>query len=573
MAKKKSSTTKKKSPAKKKSKAKVAKPLAADIQKMVDLLPAAVQVIDKDGVVIYANKTVEAIFGVKANKATGEPPVLPLDTESQDFEIYQTSLKWRKAPVTLQVVSPARAAEEIPRKEPEESQPEVPQEPAEQDREQLESLRAALSEAERQRDQAEQETEKLRAELEELKQEQSEAGSSQEELESLRQQLAEAEKARHRLQSELGELESHRRSLSEAAESRRLMKSELQSARSTLTEIKEERDRLKAELEEVKLQQATTDALEEALENPLLGRMLGQEDSGELFVLRQSLDEARQRQQALKAELETLRSAPRPETDQSPDRAGEMLRAAVEAHLGGGALPVAYQPIFDLAHGRMLGLEALPQLSLPDHGPLDWARLVEETRAQDLLLQLAGRLLVEVCRSASGWISRGFDFTTTLNLSAWQLSQEQVVSVLGEAMRIGKIPANRLMVELHRPLVNPALSTSLEELGQAGIGFALDGFGKGPTCFETIGQSKLLKLDPTLIRDLPGNPRQVKAVKAALGLAQSLGKTVCAVGVETEEQVRWLRRNQCHLAQGPHLSPPLQAELVEEPARWGLLYG
>lgn len=471
MAKKKTSS-KSKSKAKK-SKPKVQKPLAADVLKMVDLLPEAVQVVDKDGLVVFANKSVESVLGLKPSKVKGEPPTVPLDASAPEYEVFQTELKWRRAPATLQLLRPAPAAAEAAGSQSPKAEP--------------------------------------RPEL-------------LEELTILREALAEAEGQRAELLKELEELK-------EAAAS------------------------------------AAKPVEEPAIEEPLMGRLLGRDD-GELVVLRQSLAEARERQLALKAELENLRSPPEP-----ADRAGEILQAALQASLGGSVLPVAYQPIFDLAHGRMLGLEAIPQLVLPDKGVLDWALLVEESRTHDLLLQLAGRLLVEVCRSASAWLAAGFEFTTTMNLSAWQMSQDQVVSVLGEAMRIGKIPANKIMIELRQPLVDAALSASLGELSQAGVGFALDGFGRGPTSFETIAQSKLLKLDPRLIAGLPSDPHRVREVKAALGLAASMGKTVCAVGVENEEQVRWLARNKCHLAQGPHLSPPLPAEQVEEPARWGRLYG
>lgn len=248
------------------------------------------------------------------------------------------------------------------------------------------------------------------------------------------------------------------------------------------------------------------------------------------------------------------------------------LRGALEA----GHLTVHYQPRVDVVRGAIVGCEALARWHDPELGHVSPAEFVPIAEESGEIASMSEWVLETACRQHKTWIEADDrPLRLSVNVSARQLFDESIRDVfVGALFRTGLSPS-RLEVEVtERVLIdNRDIAASvLDELAEIGIGITLDDYGTGDSSLTLLQRFPIdtIKIDRSLIRHLPRDRDHVVLVDAILALADKLGRRVVAEGVETREQLEFLRHRGCREMQGFLFSPALAGEALHAAIRDGL---
>jgi EAL domain-containing protein (putative c-di-GMP-specific phosphodiesterase class I) len=243
------------------------------------------------------------------------------------------------------------------------------------------------------------------------------------------------------------------------------------------------------------------------------------------------------------------------------------LRQAVEQSL----LPIHYQPIVDLATGRIRGLEALARWpeGWPEVAPLDFIPIAEETG-------VIGPLGLHVLRTAldtlAGWRRDGLvgnEVQMSVNVSGRQLDDPGLPRNVRAAIAAAGLPGDALRLEITEStlMLEPQRVRGIvREVCSTGVGLHLDDFGTGYSSLAALHQFPVdaLKIDRSFVASIDSGARGSDViVRSTIALAHSLGLRVIAEGIETPAQLQRLRTLGCEYGQGYLLSPPLTAEDAE----------
>lgn len=244
------------------------------------------------------------------------------------------------------------------------------------------------------------------------------------------------------------------------------------------------------------------------------------------------------------------------------------LRRALER----GELAIAYQPIVSLESGRIAGFEALLRWRHPERGvimPEEFVPLAEET---GLIVPIAKWVLTEACGQTAAWQSRfpmNPPVSVSVNLSSQNLSQPDLVEQVGKALQASGIRGGSLGLEItESTLVENADQAAkvLSSLRALNIRMHIDDFGTGYSSLSYLHRLPLdsLKIDRSFVSGLAAKGEDSEIVKTILTLAQNLGLTVVAEGVETQAQAEHLRSLNCPMGQGFFFNAPVDPEGVEQ---------
>ncbi len=232
-------------------------------------------------------------------------------------------------------------------------------------------------------------------------------------------------------------------------------------------------------------------------------------------------------------------------------------------------LALVYQPKIELVDGRVEHAEALLRWQHPELGrigPDEFVPLAERSGLiRPLTLHVLGRALAQVC----DWAGQGLDLGVAVNLSAEDLLDETLpASVDGILRRHGVAPA-RLILEVTETAVMrdlPVALRTLHGLRQLGIRIAIDDFGTGQSSLAQLKRLPVdeLKIDKSFVLSLAEGGEDELIVRSIIDLAHTLALRVVAEGVESAGGLALLRRHGCNLAQGYHLSRPLEPAALAE---------
>jgi len=229
--------------------------------------------------------------------------------------------------------------------------------------------------------------------------------------------------------------------------------------------------------------------------------------------------------------------------------------------LGDEQFCLVYQPIAELASGKVVGYEALVRWRHPSRGviaPLEFIPLAEES---GLIEPLGVWILETACRDA---LSFRPDTTVSINVSARQSEMSDLAATIAAALRESGLPSHRLVVELTESTLMrdvPHVHETLAKLRDLGVRVALDDFGTGYSSLSYLRSFPLdqLKIDRSFVRELDaeGVADGSTIGKAIVDLADALGLETVAEGIETGAQLERLREIGCTLGQGYALAPPI----------------
>jgi EAL domain-containing protein (putative c-di-GMP-specific phosphodiesterase class I) len=235
------------------------------------------------------------------------------------------------------------------------------------------------------------------------------------------------------------------------------------------------------------------------------------------------------------------------------------LRRALERE----ELVLHYQPKQDFVSGCVTGMEALVRWQHPDHGmvaPADFIPLAEET---GLIVPMGKWVLRKACEDTAQLVRshRMGALRVAVNLSAPQFSDDHLIELVSETLREFGVEASLLEVEVTESMVMRNAEHAarlLARLKVMGVHVAMDDFGTGYSSLAGLNRFPIdtIKIDRTFIQGLPGDNDDATLTKAIIAMAHSLRLKTVAEGVETREQLEFLRGHGCDEIQGYYFSPP-----------------
>jgi len=228
-----------------------------------------------------------------------------------------------------------------------------------------------------------------------------------------------------------------------------------------------------------------------------------------------------------------------------------------------------YQPKVNTATGVMHGAEALLRWTHPVHGAIPPAKFIPIAEECGLIGAIGAWVVREACRQARAWQLDGLpSMRVAVNLSASQFRQGDIVTIIRDALDAAGLEARFLEVELTESAVmtDPEESVAiLEELSTMGVLVSVDDFGTGYSSMSYLRRFPIdkLKIDRGFINEVMLRPEDASIVRAIVSLAHGLKLKVVAEGVESTEQVEFLKTLGCDQYQGYHFSPALPAPQFE----------
>ncbi|WP_276354603.1 sensor domain-containing protein [Cohnella caldifontis] len=242
----------------------------------------------------------------------------------------------------------------------------------------------------------------------------------------------------------------------------------------------------------------------------------------------------------------------------------QSMRQAVKSD----ELLLHYQPIFDAETGRLHGFEALLRWEHPTLGPVSPAEMIPIAEETGLIVPIGEQVLRMACLQMKAWQDKGYpEIGISVNIAAQQLNEHFIPLVRSVLDETG-LPVSSLTLELTESTAMQQVSDTLskiEQLRVLGVKLSIDDFGTGYSSLSYLKKFQIhaLKIDQSFVRDIDKDEGQEAIIKAVVAIADSLRIGVVAEGVETEEQIRFLRRLGCRLVQGYYFSKPLPAAQIE----------
>ena len=226
-----------------------------------------------------------------------------------------------------------------------------------------------------------------------------------------------------------------------------------------------------------------------------------------------------------------------------------------------------YQPQVSLASGVVTGVEALLRWRHPVHGMISPAKFIPLAEETGLILTIGEWVLRQACAQARAWADAGRPLRVAVNLSARQFRQPGLDGLIRGVLEETGLDPARLDIELtesiivHDPAAVTAILAGIEKLG---VQISIDDFGTGYSSLSYLKRFPIdvLKVDQSFVRDIATDPDDAAIVRAIITMAHALGIQTIAEGVETREQLAFLRENSCDAMQGYYFSRPVPGEEI-----------
>jgi diguanylate cyclase (GGDEF)-like protein/PAS domain S-box-containing protein len=245
-----------------------------------------------------------------------------------------------------------------------------------------------------------------------------------------------------------------------------------------------------------------------------------------------------------------------------------MLKSKLKRALERDELVIRYMPKVDITDGRIVGAEALLRWRLPGHGDIPPSQFIPLAEENNLILGVGEWVLNRVCIDYRALGERVRDpGRIALNLSLKQLRQASFILRCRSVFEKHGVSPQHLELEITETtlMADPKRTIAmLRELRDMGVHLAIDDFGTGYSSLSALQQFPIgsLKIDQSFVRDAATDPNDATLVRTIVEMGRSLGMDVIAEGVETPEQLAYLRGVNCHYAQGRLFGEPCTAEAL-----------
>lgn len=258
--------------------------------------------------------------------------------------------------------------------------------------------------------------------------------------------------------------------------------------------------------------------------------------------------------------------------------APEMNRQMAEKHALGtdlrhalacNALRLHFQPIIEIASGRLTGIEVLLRWQHPRRGLIMPATFIPLAEENGLIVPIGEWVIRSACQQLKTWHEQGYDVPyLAINLSVRQFRHQSLVADIAHILNETGVDASCLKLEITESMlvqdVDKAIGT-LSGLTEMGMAISIDDFGTGYSSLSYLKRFPIntLKIDQSFVHDIATDTNDMAIVTAIIAMAHSLNMEVIAEGVETDVQLSFLREQGCDYYQGYYYSEPLTATEVE----------
>jgi EAL domain-containing protein (putative c-di-GMP-specific phosphodiesterase class I) len=240
----------------------------------------------------------------------------------------------------------------------------------------------------------------------------------------------------------------------------------------------------------------------------------------------------------------------------------EDLRQALPS----GQLRLVYQPLVDTMTGEVTAVEALMRWHHPERGAVPPSEFIPVAESSGHIVDIGLWALKEACRQQRVWRDEyGVDVMVAVNLSARQLSDPDVVERVRVAVLRQGVDPRRIKLEITESLLVDDMRMAIDVLTRLralGLRLSIDDFGTGYSSLSRLGELPIdeIKIDKFFVDGIGKEGTRETILNAAIAMGHGLGLTVVAEGVETHEQLAYLRAHQCDYTQGFLLSRPVPAD-------------
>nr|WP_315463459.1 EAL domain-containing protein [uncultured Rhodoferax sp.] len=231
-----------------------------------------------------------------------------------------------------------------------------------------------------------------------------------------------------------------------------------------------------------------------------------------------------------------------------------------------GDLQLFYQPQVRIATGELVGFEALLRWQHPTLGWVSPAEFIPVAEQSGSIVQIGEWVMDTAARQAAQWLAQGHrNFHMAVNISVRQLVGHDLPQLVQTVLQDTGLPPHMLELEVTESLALHSVTSTLailQECKALGVMLAMDDFGTGYSSLSYLKRYPLdaLKIDQSFVRNIPHDPGDMAITRAIVAMAQSFGMSVIAEGVETAEQLEFLRGLGCEIVQGYWFSQPLPAD-------------
>jgi diguanylate cyclase (GGDEF)-like protein len=242
-------------------------------------------------------------------------------------------------------------------------------------------------------------------------------------------------------------------------------------------------------------------------------------------------------------------------------------------------LELYYQPKFDVATARVVHAEALVRWNHPKHGvmrPDEFIPLAEQSGKIGLITKWVIRKAIAQC---AAWRREGLDLTVAVNLSALDLFDSELPTLISGLLSDAELPPGKMVLEITESAVMKDAAYALRilnDLKRRGLCLAIDDFGTGYSSLAHLKRLPVdeLKIDKSFVLNLSeATTDDIVIVRSTIELGHNMGLVVIAEGVETAESWSILERLGCDMAQGYYMSPPITVKAMDEwlrTSQWGV---
>ncbi len=246
------------------------------------------------------------------------------------------------------------------------------------------------------------------------------------------------------------------------------------------------------------------------------------------------------------------------------------LEQDLSVALENNELILYYQPKANISTGEVIGMEALIRWEHPERGLISPMEFIPLAESCGLIHPIGSWVIREACRQNKEFIANGLPhLRVSVNVSAAQFRKQNLIEVVKAALGSSQLDPSDLELELTESMLmhDPELAVIvLTKLHKFGVSLSLDDFGTGYSSLSALRRFPLdiLKIDQSFIKDLSDNHDDIAIARAIIRLGHSLGMTVIAEGVESEEHMECLAREGCDEIQGYLLSRPVPPAEFEQ---------